>query len=388
MRAAVTEIRLAWAQTLRELDELRAPSGVRAVPASGHDAVSLLGVVSWDTAHLVLAICSEGSFARAAQLRRIPRQTASQRVRSLEQHLGTELFTRAATGLTATTTGALIISVLRRAIASWERAYDQIHRPITSTSEQSATALPSPIRLAGFSLAIPMLIEAMTVRLPEAQFATIPFDPAASMNELRDDAIDLVFGYAPPGSHVPRLPGVTTQPILDEPIWLAVSDSGPHKDADELDLRDLAEERWVVRPDGPLRRLLVDSCEAAGFSPRIEHAVSDNTAVRALISTGRAVTLSAPGVPLGAGLTVIPLRNGPHRTCFAAWKPDRIPHRYIPALLDGLCHWYFLTAQQNSRYWTFLIDNPGTLSDTQGHQVLHELAHPHTTDHHSGPGHR
>lgn len=62
--------------------------------------------MNWDDVRLFLAVAEEGSFRQAAQKLNIGHTTLSRRVESLEQDLGTKLFTRQSTGLKLTAAGS------------------------------------------------------------------------------------------------------------------------------------------------------------------------------------------------------------------------------------------------------------------------------------------
>ncbi|MFI6130682.1 LysR family transcriptional regulator [Micromonospora sp. NPDC051141] len=327
--------------------------------------------MNWEDLKAFRAVAEHRSYTRAAGLLGVARPVLSKRVDRLERTTRARLLTRTTRRVELTAAGRRLLASVDAIDEIWMRTLHEIGDGGTTGD---APATPSTIRLATYSLAVPMLLDAMSDALPGVRWATVPFEPATSLRALRDGGLELVFGYTLPGQAVPALAGVLTRLMVREPMWVAVAEGSAHARRSEVDLGDLRDESWVSRPDGPLHQLLVDACAAAGFVPRVAHAVDDNHAVRALVSSGQAVALCSPCVPVTPGLAVVPVRDSPSRPCFVAWDPRVIPRHTIAPLVEGLYLSYFLAARQNQRYWTYLLQHPEVLAQQSARSALRRCA--------------
>jgi hypothetical protein len=85
--------------------------------------------------------------------------------------------------------------------------------------------------------------------------------------------------------------------------------------------------------------------------------------MRQLLAAGTAITLASPAVRQQDNITVVPLREVRHRTCYVAWRTDRIPQQWADHLHNTVLTWYLNWAQQCDRYWTWL-SNPSNAATT------------------------
>lgn len=110
-----------------------------------------------------------------------------------------------------------------------------------------------------------------------------------------------------------------------------------------VDLRDLADERWISpAADGPAagyRRMFERTCAAAGFEPQVAHETDDVLIAQSLAAAGLGLALM-PRLALSIthpALTLHELRGAPHRHVWAA----RVENRRLPAaaaMLAALRH--------------------------------------------------
>ena len=96
--------------------------------------------------------------------------------------------------------------------------------------------------------------------------------------------------------------------------------------ADELGYRDLADEQFVLWPrdDSPEGYdLVVEGCQAAGFSPRIAAETSEAQTVLALVAAGVGVSILGSSLRdiAGSGVSFVSLR-GEHEILYLVWRAD------------------------------------------------------------------
>lgn len=136
-------------------------------------------------------------------------------------------------------------------------------------------------------------------RYPDLRVVICELEPADSLEAVRDVRCDLAISFA--YSLAPRrpAPGLVAQPLMEEPIRLALPDRLAHL-PDPVDLRALADEDWIVgarQTDD--RELAARVCAAAGFAPRMTHAVQDYDLVLETVAAGLGVAL-VPALALGS----------------------------------------------------------------------------------------
>lgn len=116
--------------------------------------------------------------------------------------------------------------------------------------------------------------------------------------------------------------GFTAHHLLDDPFVAVVPAAHPLAGVDEVELADLAGERWVDNDvaRGACRAVLLDACTAAGFSPPFHVEASDYPTALAFVAAGLGMTvmpvLGTLAMPPGLH-TVRVVRPVPVRTIMA-----------------------------------------------------------------------
>ena len=97
-------------------------------------------------------------------------------------------------------------------------------------------------------------------------------------------------------------PGFTAHHLLDDPYLAILRKDHPLAERDEIELAELAAERWVDNDvaHGWCRRNLVEACTAAGFSPPFHVEANDYPSAMAFVASG-------------IGMTVLPALGAAHR---------------------------------------------------------------------------
>jgi DNA-binding transcriptional LysR family regulator len=108
---------------------------------------------------------------------------------------------------------------------------------------------------------------------------------------------------------------------LDDPFELVVPTGHPLTRRAPVALAELAGEHWIGgTPDSAYARIVLHSCRAAGFEPRITFGSDDYNAVQAFVAVGLGVTI-LPRLALAAprpGIERVALGEPPVRRIAAA----------------------------------------------------------------------
>ena len=110
--------------------------------------------------------------------------------------------------------------------------------------------------------------------------------------------------------------------------------------AQDIELRDLAHEPWIVPPDGwSCEDVIRVSCSAAGFSPTMAHRSGDWTAIMALVGAGLGVAV-VPRLaqnPPPPGVVIRSLRGEPAaRHLFITCRRGAEEHPAIRIVIDAI----------------------------------------------------
>ncbi|MGZ8457109.1 MAG: LysR family transcriptional regulator [Gemmatirosa sp.] len=281
-----------------------------------------------------VAVAEELHFGRGAARLRVAQSALSQQIKQLERELGVELLARTKRRVSLTEPGRLFLPEARRTLAQAATAADVARR--------AGAGEVGRLRLGYVDAALwgvlPAVLGAFRERHPAVRLALRELLPAQQAGALRQGALDV--GIAPP----PRSPaGVETAPVSEERVVLALPATHRLAAESEVDLRDLAEEPWLLVPGrtpSRLRELVMATCASAGFTPRVAQEARQLDALVALVSAGLGLTL----VPYAAGrvpranVVYRPLRGLDLRfPLVAAWlrgDPPPTVHSFLAVLRD------------------------------------------------------
>ncbi|MEC3909671.1 LysR family transcriptional regulator [Sphingobium sp. CR2-8] len=149
--------------------------------------------------HYVIATAELGSFSQAAESLRIKQSTLSQRIRHLEQRLGTDLFERSTRGARLTRAGDHFISGARQLVAD----LDSLHRNTIIFGQGRRGALKLGLSGAVPSSAVQSLMLEFSKRHVDIQLSAAVCDRQALVRDFERGQLDaiIVAGHlAPPGA--------------------------------------------------------------------------------------------------------------------------------------------------------------------------------------------
>ena len=188
------------------------------------------------------------------------------------------------------------------------------------------------VRVDSFATAVPALavpaMRALAAAEPRLTVRLQEMDTEPALDRLVRDDTDLVVGLD--GDVRVDDPRFERRPLLIDPLDVALPGGHPLAGTD-LTLSDLAGEPWILPPGGVCRTIALESCAAAGFTPREAHTADHYEAVFALVRAGLGVAL-APRLCLSRPepeMVVRVLRaEQPRRqvVLYARRAGDRAPH--------------------------------------------------------------
>ncbi|MEQ4719263.1 LysR family transcriptional regulator [Nonomuraea sp. B19D2] len=278
------------------------------------------------TLRLFHEVAESGSITAAGELLGYTQSAVSRRIAALERAAGGPLFERLARGVRLTPAGA---ALHRHAVAVLDR--------LERAGEELAAIHGGgggTLRVGAFATAnvglVPETFKRFAERRPGVELRLVEGLIARLMERLRSGALDVaVISDYPSGLSAYGTPTV----LLHEDRLLVALPAG-HRLAggDDVDLRELAGERWIEAAPRGQPTLLQAACAAAGFAPRSGLRVAEWSGKFGFVAAGLGVTLvpelAAQAVP--PHLVLRPLRGlAPARKVYAA-----LPETPLPAALE------------------------------------------------------
>lgn len=233
-------------------------------------------------------IAESGSFSAAAERLYIAQSALSRQIRELEQQLDTALFERTARLPRLTAAGSAFLPRARSLLQELDKAADlaravgQGLRGSLRLSHSSTVPLTGTLlqRVSGY------LHDNAGVSMEIAQLSS-----EGQLEELAEGRLDIGLLRLPV---LRQHEGLCVEPLLAEPLLLAVADSHLLAQRDSVRLAELREEAFISIPHrqrGGLSYLSAELCMAAGFFPRPARVVSRKTTQLQLIQAGFGVAL-------------------------------------------------------------------------------------------------
>lgn len=250
----------------------------------------------------LLAVAEQGSLGRAAAALHMAQTPLRRQISALERHLGVRLLERGPQGARLTAAGAALAQATPAVLAAFDDAL---------RAARNAAPLPSRVRLAytgslAYRIVEPALRQAMDAE-PGIVVDAEPLPRRQQLTLLKQGVLDLGLLWSPLSD-----PDLTIEPIVSEPLVVALPSDHPLAEGVEVGLAEVADEQWLdVRSDDHLSlrpelwRIAVD----AGFEPRVAGVVNSLAAGLALVALGRGI-LPAPATVTGmvpADVAVVPI---------------------------------------------------------------------------------
>ncbi|MEU6897937.1 LysR family transcriptional regulator [Streptomyces virginiae] len=252
---------------------------------------------------LLRELARRGTIAAVAEALSFSPSAVSQQLGVLEREAGLPLLERTGRRVRLTPAGQ---NLVRHAEAVLERL-EQADADLA----EARGGLAGALRIGAFPTAsraiVPAALVALARRHPGLEPMVCETDPAAVAHALRAGDLDVALVHAYDFVPAEREPGLTTEPLYGEAMYLAEPAAGtpgtpgmpgtpgaPGATAPDQDavLRAHAGSPWITATPGTLcHAMTVRACQAAGFTPRVRHQVDEFATVLALVAAGQGVAV-------------------------------------------------------------------------------------------------
>ncbi|WP_075733298.1 LysR family transcriptional regulator [Streptomyces acidiscabies] len=273
------------------------------------------------------AVATTGSFSAAGRELGCTQPAVSQQMKALETSVGTPLLVRGGREMRLTEAGEALVRHASGILAGLTAAEEEI--------AAIAGLRAGRVRLVSFpstsSTLVPAALAALRAAHPGTRVFLEEAEPPRSVTLLREGDCDvaLAFRYEGAAADTEEWADLVVRPLLNDRLVALVPERHPLARAAAVGIADLAREPWIAGCPR-CRRQLVEVCEGAGFTPRIDFATDDHPAVVGLVAAGLGVAV-LPRLALESvrprGVRTLALEPAVRREVVALTLPDlaRVP---------------------------------------------------------------
>ncbi|WP_309051693.1 LysR family transcriptional regulator [Streptomyces sp.] len=279
------------------------------------------------------AVAATGSFSAAARELGCTQPAVSQQMKALEASAGTPLLVRTGREMRLTQAGEVLVRHASGILAGLTAAEEEV-AAIAGLRAGRVRLVSFP---SGSSTLVPTALAALRADHPGTRVSLVEAEPPRSVEMLREGDCDvaLAFRYGPGPSEWDDL---VVRPLLTDRLVGLVPEGHRLAGAGAVGIGELAEESWIAGCPR-CRRQLVDVCERAGFTPRIDFATDDYPAVVGLVGAGLGVAV-LPELAIESvrpkGARTVTVEPAVEREIVALTLPDLAQVPAVAATLERL----------------------------------------------------
>ncbi|MER5767939.1 LysR family transcriptional regulator [Streptomyces sp. NPDC001985] len=282
------------------------------------------------------AVAASGSFSAAARTLGCTQPAVSQQMKALETSAGTPLLIRTGREMRLTQAGEVLVRHASGILAGLTAAEEEI-AAIAGLRAGRVRLVSFP---SGSSTLVPAALAALRAAHPGTRVSLVDAEPPRSVEMLREGDCDiaLAFRYRGAPEREADWGDLIVRPLLSDRLVGLVPEGHPLAGAGAVTIGDLAEDPWIAGCPR-CRRQLVEVCEEAGFTPRIDFATDDYPAVIGLVGAGLGVAV-LPELALESvrpkGARTVAVEPPVIREIVALTLPDLSQVPAVAATLDEL----------------------------------------------------
>ncbi|MFI7411165.1 LysR family transcriptional regulator [Streptomyces sp. NPDC049627] len=286
------------------------------------------------------AVAATGSFSAAGRELGCTQPAVSQQMKALEASVGTPLLVRSGREMRLTQAGEALVRHAAGILAGLTAAEEEV-AAIAGLRAGRVRLVSFP---SGSSTLVPTALAALRAAHPGTRVSLEEAEPPKSVELLREGDCDvaLAFRYeGAAGAPEGEWDDLVVRPLLRDRLVALVPER--HRLArtaasGSLAIGELAAEPWIAGCPR-CRGQLVEVCESAGFTPRIDFATDDYPAVVGLVGAGLGVAV-LPQLAVESvrprGVRMVTLEPAVRREIVALTLPDLAQVPAVAATLEQL----------------------------------------------------
>lgn len=221
---------------------------------------------------------------QAAEELHVAQSAVSRQIHQLEEELGVKLFVQKGRNLQLTPVGQLFLRRADEILHNLERAVQEIHEFLDPEKGEIRLGFPHSL---GISL-VPQVVASFRSHNPDVRFRFKQGMYPTLIRDLIKGEIDLAFISPVPND----IEQVTGKVLITEELFAILPSTHPLAVRDQISLEELKDDPFIMFNEGySLRPLVMNACEAAGFSPKIAFEGEETETIRGLVAAGMGVSL-------------------------------------------------------------------------------------------------
>ena len=233
-----------------------------------------------------VVVAEEQNFSRAAERLHMAQPPLSDQIKRLEEALQVRLFDRSRRGARLTEAGELLLTEARRLLAQADQTAEMVRR----VGSGKVGRLTLGFVHSASNSTLPPVLYRFRECYPDVQLYLQEMNPDWLVAGLHEGRIDVSFFYLPFQDGA-----LAHKPVSREPLVVALPETHEMAAEKEVDLRDLADQPFVMparwRMPG-LHGKVVEACREAGFEPEaVQKEVWLMQTIVALVAGGMGVAL-------------------------------------------------------------------------------------------------
>lgn len=285
---------------------------------------------------MLRAVASTGSFSAAGRELGCTQPAVSQQMKALESSVGTPLLVRTGREMRLTQAGEALVRHAAGIIAGLTAAEEEV-AAIAGLRAGRVRLVSFP---SGSSTLVPTALAALRAAHPGTRVSLEEAEPPNSVELLREGDCDVALAFRYEGAAgAEEWDDLVVRPLLtDRLVALVPEGHRLARSEGSVAIGELARESWIAGCPR-CRGQLVEVCEGAGFSPRIDFATDDYPAVVGLVGAGLGVAV-LPQLAVESvrprGVRTVALEPAVRREIVALTLPDLAQVPAVAATLDEL----------------------------------------------------
>ena len=281
------------------------------------------------------AVATTGSFSAAGRELGCTQPAVSQQMKALESSVGTPLLVRNGRAMRLTQAGEALVRHASGILAGLTAAEEEV-AAIAGLRAGRVRLVSFP---SGSSTLVPTALAALRAAHPGTRVSLEEAEPPNSVDLLRAGDCDIALAFRYEGAaDAEEWDDLVVRPLLTDRLVGLVPEGHRLARAESVALGELADEPWIAGCPR-CRGQLVQACESAGFTPRIDFATDDYPAVVGLVGAGLGVA-ALPRLAIESvrprGARAVALEPAVRREIVALTLPDLAQVPAVAATLEQL----------------------------------------------------
>ncbi|GGZ57872.1 LysR family transcriptional regulator [Streptomyces bluensis] len=281
------------------------------------------------------AVAATGSFSAAGRELGCTQPAVSQQMKALETSVGTPLLIRTGREMRLTQAGEALVRHAAGILAGLTAAEEEV-AAIAGLRAGRVRLVSFP---SGSSTLVPTALAALRAAHPGTRVFLEEAEPPASVEMLRQGDCDIALAFRYEGAAGPEeWDDLVVRRLLSDRLVGLVPEGHRLARTETVEIGALSAEPWIAGCPR-CRGHLVEICEGAGFTPRIDFATDDYPAVVGLVGAGLGVAV-LPELAIESvrpkGVRTVAVEPAVRREIVALTLPDLAQVPAVAATLEQL----------------------------------------------------